>query len=87
MRSIEGDPQSAVVEHTVVGGSVLSSILVFFMWVGAWGSVDIIIQILTDDRLYQLTLYFLLFASCAVASWILMADLRKSQEEEDGSTV
>jgi hypothetical protein len=86
VRSTDGASPENVIEQTIIGGSVVSSILVFFMWVGAWGSIDIIIQLISDNRIYQLTLYFLLFACCAVASRLLMDDWRKSQVEPDAST-
>jgi len=78
---------AALVEHAVIGASNVSSILVFFMWVGAWGCVDILVQMVTNDPLYQLGLYFLLFAVCAVTSWFHMTNWRKAQDEIETSPV
>jgi hypothetical protein len=62
-----------VAENAVVTTGVLSSLLVFFMWVGAWGSLDTIIEMTTDIPLYQLGLYASVLVLAALALWLHLA--------------
>ncbi len=72
-----------VVENTIVTTSIVSSIYVFFLWVGAWGCVDTIIEMLTDVPLYQLAMYFGVLVAASVLLWLQLADWRQAQEDED----
>jgi hypothetical protein len=61
----------------------MSSLLVFFMWVGAWGCVDTVVAMVTEVPTYQLALYFIVLVLGAMGVWLQLADWRKSQEEAD----
>ena len=69
--------------NAVITTGVWSSLLVFFMWVGAWGSIDTIVSMATDMPLYQLGLYLSVLVVATVALWLQFADWRKAQEELD----
>ena len=70
----------AVADNAIVTSGILSSIFVFLMWVGAWGAIDSIVQISTDDVLYQFGIYAGVFFLGAIALWLQLEDWKKSQE-------
>ena len=70
----------AIADNAIVTSGMLSSILVFFMWVGAWGAIDSIVQISTDIVLYQLGIYIVVFLIGAVALWLQLEDWKKAQQ-------
>ena len=80
--------RTPVAETTVISTGIWSSLLVFFMWVGAWGSIDTIISLTTEIPLYQLMIYLAVLLLATIALWLQLADWRKTQEEiEDGFEV
>ena len=66
-----------VAENAMVTTGVLSSLLVFFMWVGAWGSIDTIIELVSDVPLYQLGMYASVLTLASVWLWIHLAYLKE----------
>jgi hypothetical protein len=70
-------------DSTIVTTGVLSSLLVFLMWVGAWGCVDTLIGMITDVPKYQLVMYFGCLTLAALGVWLQLADWRKSQEIDE----
>ena len=76
-------PQSsggpAVADNAIVTSGIISSILVFFMWVGAWGAIDSLVQISTNDVLYQFVIYAGVFAIGAIALWLQLEDWKRAQ--------
>lgn len=70
-------------DNTIITTGVMSSLLVFLMWVGAWGMVDTIIVMLTDVPLYQLGMYSVVLIFGALGVWLQLADWRRSQEEAE----
>jgi hypothetical protein len=68
-----------VAENAIVTTGVLSSLLVFFMWVGAWGSLDTIIEMTTDVQLYQLLMYGSVLLLAALSLWIHLAFSKEAE--------
>ncbi len=69
-------------ETTYVTAGIVSSLLVFLMWVGAWGCVDTIVELITDNVLYQLGLYISVAVIATLGMWLQLADWRKTAEED-----
>lgn len=69
-----------VADNAIVTSGILSSVLVFFMWVGAWGAIDSLVQIATDNTLYQFGIYVAVFSIGAIALWLQVEDWKKSQD-------
>ena len=53
------------------------------MWVGAWGSIDTLIEMSTEVPLYRLGLYGSILVLGTIGVWFQLADWRKTQEELD----
>lgn len=70
-------------ETTYVTAGILSSFLVFFMWVGAWGSVDSLVALATNDVLYQLGMYFSVALVATLGMWLQLADWRKTSDDDN----
>ena len=82
------DKSSAAVEgNTLVATGLLSSLLVFFMWVGAWGAIDTIIQLATDFQSYQLAIYLSILVLGSIGLWLQIADWKRAQEDLDNLAV
>ena len=79
----QGDSSDPANNSAIVTTSVVSSLLVFLMWVGAWGCVDTIIGMVTEVPKYQLIMYFCCLSLAALGVWLQLADWRKAQEAED----
>ncbi len=68
-----------VADNALVTTGVLSSLLVFFMWVGAWGCVDMLVGMVTDVPLYQLGLYASVLFTAAFTLWLQLVNLRSEE--------
>ena len=81
-------PSSSVAENAVVTSGVLTSIFVFLMWVGAWGALDTIVVMLTENPEVQLGMYAGVLAVGVIGVWVHVKDWRGAEEGiEDGFRV
>lgn len=74
-------------DSTVITTGLLSSLLVFFMWVGAWGAIDTIVGLVTDFPSYQLAIYLSILVFGSIGLWLQIADWKKAQEDLDALAV
>ena len=74
-------------EGAIVTTGLLSSLLVFFMWVGAWGAIDTIVGLITDLPSYQLALYLSILVFGSIGVWLQIADWKRAQEDLDNLAV
>jgi hypothetical protein len=81
------DRCNAPQETTIVAAGIVSSLLVFLMWVGAWGAIDALVTWSTDSVLYQIGIYFSIALVASFGMWLQLADWRKSVEDDDSTTV
>lgn len=65
-----------IAENALVTTGVLSSLLIFFMWVGAWGCIDTAVGMLSEVPLYQLYMYGGVLVTASLMLWIQLARVK-----------
>ena len=75
------------IDSTIVSTGLMGSLLVFFMWVGAWGAIDTIVGLVTDFPSYQLAIYLGILVIGSIGVWLQIADWKRAQEDLDALAV
>ena len=68
-----------VAENALVTTGVLSSLLIFFMWVGAWGCIDTVVGMASDIPVHQLYMYCAVLIVASLILWMQLARLRSDE--------
>jgi hypothetical protein len=63
-------------ENAIVTTGLISSLLIFFMWVGAWGCIDTLVGMISDVPIYQIYMYGGILVTAALILWIQLARLK-----------
>ena len=58
-----------IAESTVISTSLVSSLLVFLMWVGGWGCIDTLVEMTTAVPLYQVLMYTSILIIASLLLW------------------
>ena len=66
-------------ENALVTTGVFSSLLIFFMWVGAWGCIDTLVGMASQVAIYQLYMYGAVLLSASIILWFQLARLKSDE--------
>lgn len=76
-------PTTPIAENAILTTGLISSLLIFFMWVGAWGCIDTLVAMSTDVPLHQLMMYAVVLLFASLLLWFELSRIQSTQDVDD----